>query len=213
MNSDLLESLIMWKNGFISGTDLKIVLLDKSDNARKSIVKRAISEGFLESVKQDLFLIKKIPNKLPVHPFEIAQLIYGPSYISFESALSYAGWIPETVLTICSATIKASKIHHAHRTCYSYEKIPNAVFSLGVDQKSNANATFLIANPWKAIADIIYKRKKNWSNLTAMMGDMRIEHEEIHEADKAFLKEISEQYPNKRTQNILSRIYQEVESL
>ena len=45
-----------------------------------------------------------------VDPFYLANPIYAPSYISFETALSYYDLIPERVYMIKSATFKKRKI-------------------------------------------------------------------------------------------------------
>ena len=46
---------------------------------------------------------------LQVEPFSIANALYGPSYISAESALAYRALIPEQVFAFVSMTTKPSK--------------------------------------------------------------------------------------------------------
>ncbi len=84
---------LTWQKNYISGVDLQNIL-DKSSDSRHAIIKRAIQKGYLVPIRRDLFLISNFKNHL-VNSFEIATIIYGPSYISFESALSYHGWIPK----------------------------------------------------------------------------------------------------------------------
>lgn len=104
MNINFLEILLSWPKPYISGIDLHFIL-DKTANSRQAIIKRAIRKGYLVPLRRDLYLIKSV-KKVLLNSFEIAPIIYGPSYVSFESALSYHGWIPEAVRTITCATVK-----------------------------------------------------------------------------------------------------------
>mgnify|MGYP003523184722 CR=1 FL=1 len=58
---------------------------------------------------EEIFMSSRIQRQPLVDSFEIATVIYGPSYISFESALSYHGWIPEAVRTTTCASVKRAK--------------------------------------------------------------------------------------------------------
>lgn len=206
MNKNLLIQLVNWPKYYISGAELRIILPGES-NSRKAIIKRAIHEGFLERVKRNLYLIKNIENKPPVNAFEMAQFVYGPSYISFESALSYYGWIPEAVPVICSATVKQSKEFNTHIATFSYEKIPNKIFSVGVMQIKEDKSYYLIANPWKAVADMNYTRKKNWSDINEFMGDLRIELASLINSNIELLNVLSQEYPHKLTRKVLKSIF------
>src|ERR1700733_10924754 len=98
MKKNIRDLLADWPRSFIRDVDIA-ELLNKTDNARYSIVKRALKAGLLIQVRKGLYLIaSKIKQILP-DEFELALLIYQPSVISLESALSYHGWIPEAVYT------------------------------------------------------------------------------------------------------------------
>jgi len=56
MNKDLFEILQTWPKIYISGIDLK-VLLEKSDDSRYSLIKRALKQGVLISLRRDLYVI------------------------------------------------------------------------------------------------------------------------------------------------------------
>src|SRR3989344_3452385 len=77
-----------------------------------AVTLRAAQE-FIKDHHQDLFV--KLRNGLyalktdPPHELEIANRIYGPSYVSFEYALAYYRLIPETVYTVTSATTKTTR--------------------------------------------------------------------------------------------------------
>lgn len=202
MNKTLLEALIHWPKPFLTGIDLQ-VLLDNTEDARKAIIKRAGKEGYLLRLKQNLYVIQKLPQKTMPDSFELAQFIYGPSYISFESALSYHRWIPEAVHIITSACAKKSSRFETPLGMFSFEKIPISAFSIGIHSQEEGNVRYLIATPWKAIADMIYCRKKNWADIKDLADDLRIEWETLQNSDCKILEFLAENYPHKRTQKVL----------
>ena len=85
----------------------------------------------------------------------IANHIYGPSYISRQSALRYYGLIPEAVYTMQSMTIKHSRDFNNHFGRFEYLFCPQDYFSIGITQIVKDNYSFVIATPEKALCDLI----------------------------------------------------------
>lgn len=112
-------------------------------------------------VKGDIVRVKKglyiLGESLRRHPFcreLIANLIYGPSYVSLEYALHYHGLTPERVETITSVTCGRSRNFTTAAGVFAYHKIPLAAFRTGMDRIELADGrSFLIAIPEKALAD------------------------------------------------------------
>ena len=140
---------------------------------------------------------------------ELAPLIYGPSYVSLESALQFHGWIPEAVRVTTSITVKKSKEFETPLGLFTYHHIPLRAFSMGVNQIHQNESVLLIADPWKAIADLIYIQKRSWKNSRELCDDLRIEKESIQTADQNTLKFLSDYYPNTRTKKELKRLVDE----
>lgn len=119
--------------------------------ASKNFIHRHTQTGLFIKVKNGLYVFSQnIPPK-----FVLANRIYQPSYISFESALSYYHIIPETIYTVFSATTKASRIFEALDTRCVYHRIKKELFFNYRAEKING-LTFLIAEPEKAVADYLY---------------------------------------------------------
>ncbi|HEY5592712.1 MAG TPA: hypothetical protein VIK55_17050 [Paludibacter sp.] len=85
----------------------------------------------------------------------IANHLYGPSYMSMESALRYYGLIPESVYSIQSMTTKHSRVFSNSLGKFKYTQCERAYFSVGIRQEINDNTSFLIACPEKALCDLI----------------------------------------------------------
>ena len=112
----------------------------------------------------------------------LASSIYGPSYISFEYALSYYGLIPERVTTITCATFdkKKKKEYNTHFGVFTYRDVPASVYPEEVLLKEENNYSYQIATPEKALCDKLYTLSPlvNYSNLENMLfNDLRIDEE------------------------------------
>jgi hypothetical protein len=72
-------------------------------------INELLKQEMLIPLKKGLYIAgskTKIPQP---EPFLIANHLWGPSYVSVESALSYWELIPERVFDICSVTMKSAK--------------------------------------------------------------------------------------------------------
>jgi predicted transcriptional regulator of viral defense system len=87
--------------------------------------------------------------------FEIANRIYGPSYISFETALSYYHLIPESVYGISSASTRRTYTFRTPIGEFSYRTIKPELF-FGYDLVGYNNRHSKIASMEKAILDFFY---------------------------------------------------------
>lgn len=129
----------------------------------------------------------------------LAGVIYGPSYLSFEFALSYYGLIPERVVIYTSATLnkRRSKIYNNYFGNYYYTDIPERVYSIGVKHITNEKYPYFIATAEKALSDKLYKLPiiKNLKHMEHMLFfDLRIDEEELLKFDLFLLKEIANKY-------------------
>lgn len=115
-----------------------------------------IKFGYLTSVKKGLYIPGSKLNILPPELFLIANHLWGPSYISLESALSHWGFIPEKVHEITSITTKSSKTYKTEIGRFSYRHSTLPYYAMGIKSVSlSKKQVVLIASPEKAICDKI----------------------------------------------------------
>lgn len=129
----------------------------------------------------------------------LASSIYGPSYISFEYALSYYGLIPERVTTITCATFdkKKRKEYITDFGVFTYRDVPSSVYSEEIILKEENNYSYQIATPEKALCDKLYTLSPltNYSNLENMLfNDLRIDIEELNKMNVDKIEKLSELY-------------------
>ena len=112
----------------------------------------------------------------------LAGSIYGPSYISFEYALSFYGIIPERVTTITSATFdkKKKKQYNTDFGIFLYRDVPISAYPEEINLKEENNYSYQIATPEKALCDKLYTISplNNYSNLEHMLfKDLRLDED------------------------------------
>ena len=117
------------------------------------------AQAFLKNHRSDLFLklrngLYALRQDLP-DQIEIANRLYGPSYVSFEYALSRYRIIPESAYSVTSATPKAKREFVVDGHTYEYLKIKKEAFR-GYRSEKNGSSTVHIAEPEKALVDYLY---------------------------------------------------------
>ena len=151
---------IEWLEGFagvpFTAGDLRTELADYS--AVKMKLSRLVKEGVLLRLKKGVYCLASDYAPKPIEPGVIANALYGPSYVSFETALSWYGLIPERVYLTMSAVIKHAESYETPLGRFSYYQLPEAVFGLGVRSEHAKNGTFLMANPTKALCDTLLRK-------------------------------------------------------
>ena len=170
------------------------------------LIARMVKKGELIRPKNGFFVIAEKIKKNPV-PFEqIANLLYGPSYISFERALSYYGMIPEGVYVVTSTSATRSTTYTTPLGTFDYFYLSHARYIVGIDQKQNAAGNFLIATPEKALADLVHQKSKNLSAkelLIDLIEGRRIDEAQLRNLNKAYLLEIAESYRSKSVSTLI----------
>ncbi len=129
----------------------------------------------------------------------LAPLIYGPSYISFQYALSHYGLIPEraTALTSASYGKNRDKLFRTPLGEFRYWYLPTEVYPYGLRLEEEQGLSYLIASPEKALCDAVYKLPsvtslKGMESL--LLSDWRMERESLLGLDSEFIAWIAPLY-------------------
>ena len=129
----------------------------------------------------------------------IANALLGPSYISFEYALSYYGLIPERVEVYTSATFgkrKAIEFTNVFGT-YQYRDIPQQVYPYFYTRMMIGDRPVLIATKEKALCDTLYTISpiRGLANFEEYLFDgMRLDEDEFLELDRNKIIKIAPMY-------------------
>lgn len=107
-------------------------------------------------LKKGLYVVNPKISQCEISRELIANHLYGPSYVSLESALSYYKLIPERVYNVRSVTVKRAKQYTTPLGNFDYKIVPENYFSIGIHQEeTESESIFMIASPEKALCDMI----------------------------------------------------------
>lgn len=172
------------------------MLLDDYSNYKNPDhkIKRTVKEGNLIKITRGLYETnKQIPGYL------LANAIYGPSYLSFDFALSYYGLIPEGVHVFTSATFKKEKIkkYKNYYGIFQYRDIPQDAFPFEIDVMEEQGYSYKIATAEKAVCDKLYsmKPRRNQKEIKKLLFDeLRIDEEEFNNLNFKVLLQLCDLY-------------------
>lgn len=191
------------RTSYIDAQTLMSLLRDYHKPREKIL--RMVQSGELIRLKNGFYLIadKIQQDDGRVVPYEqVANLLYGPSYVSLEWALSFYGMIPERVFAVTSMTLGRAKEYSTPVGEFLYYPLNTKAYSVGVEQKrsSASEGGFLMAGPEKSLADLVFKRCKNLSKeelKVDLLESKRIDRECFHKLDKQLMEEIAQAYSSK----------------
>lgn len=182
------------------------------DGARlDALLKRAVAAKEILRVRRGLFCLAARYTKQPVHPFELAQRILGPSYVSLETALSHHNWIPEAVYTITCVSRSRSRSFDSPLGLFSYTRVPQQLFYAGTQRQELQNGgIFFIAEPLKALADYVYVQGFDWVGLRPLRESLRVEDAELDMLTADSFAHLSGVYRSGRVNRFLDSIRKEM---
>ena len=120
-------------------------------------IRAMLKAGEIVRVKKGIYVFGEDYRRGPWSREILANLVYGPSYISLDYALGYHGFIPERVVAVTSVTLSRSRRFETPVGLFTYRSLSCRKYSIGIDQHElDGGQHFLIAAPAKALADKIW---------------------------------------------------------
>lgn len=171
-----------------------------SQNGYKYIndkIKYMKQQGLLTSLKKGLYVYNSPYVKTYISKEIIANSLLGPSYISYEYALSYHGITPERVETVTSATTRRTRSFSTPYGVFSYKHIDKTLYALGIEIASSKQGNFMIASREKALCDKIFSARgvkigSKKEMLLFLEEDLRVDMDELLDFDLDIVKKYAE---------------------
>jgi predicted transcriptional regulator of viral defense system len=189
-------------------------LLDGTPQRRYSLINRALHRGDLLRLRRGRYLLSSAVKQGKVHPFVLAQALLPGSYISMETALSFHGWIPEsTPITMCITPDRRRRILDIPKfgQFHYYPLALNTGWFLeGVDRDTLAGQSCLIAQPLRALLDILCLRKIDYPGIRSLTEGMRIDEYGLASIDSDDLERMRPVYQHKRMDTCISAMQREL---
>lgn len=170
-------------------------------NPRDKIT-QLLKSKILIRVKKGLYVFGPDYARGPYSREVLANLIYGPSYISLDYALSFYGMIPERIEVVTSVTDKRKKFFTTPVGNFSYAYLNPTRYHLGFTQIALDDVhNILIATREKALADKIHFAK-DINTVTDVIefltDDLRIEKISLEKFSLAKIKKLAQSYKSSR---------------
>jgi hypothetical protein len=143
-----------------------------------SQLSRWVATGRLVRLRRGLYVVAEPYARRRPHPFEIANALVRPSYVSMEYAMGWYGITPESVFTVTSVTTGRTGMHVTPFGRFAYRHV-QASFLWGYDLVPVAagppalQASAYVASPEKALLDLLYFRKD--ADDRSLLEELRLE--------------------------------------
>jgi predicted transcriptional regulator of viral defense system len=151
----LLSTLRRNKVSIFSLRDIANMFPDANLGTLKNNLTNWLKKGYIERLKRDLYTCIEPVLESEIPDFFIANKLYGPSYISLETALSHYNMIPEIAVQVTSVTTKPSRVFSNRHGVFIYRSCRKIAFT-GYRIVSYEGYRVLIADEEKALVDFLY---------------------------------------------------------
>jgi len=188
---------------------LKAAIVRQSNPRR--FIGRLIKNGYIVRVKKGLY-VWTVDFDVAGYSQEIlSNLIYGPSYISLEYALSFHGMIPERVERVTAVTFKKNKLFKTPVGQFEYLHLYKGAYPEGISLKHiNTKETCLMASPEKALLDYVALRVKSFvpqTNLLQLLyDDLRCDEEVLGNIRQDLLVRYGLRYRSKAVRVFIQQV-------
>ncbi len=194
-------------------TDDLYHVLNGSPKRIQSLVYRAMSAGELIRLRRGIYILcSKYRSRKPVS-FHLANQMVRESYVSFESALSFHGFIPESVPVISSAVRSSrSRVIETELGRFEYVHIPLGIkdFLTLVERVDAGLQSFLVASALRALADMVYERKLQWTGIEFITESLRVDKDELKTIERKDFELIISVFRSGRVQKYMRKLEQEL---
>jgi hypothetical protein len=175
-----------------------------SPDRQFSLLKRAVAAGEVVRIHRGLYCLATKYLRQKIDPLVLAQRIYGPSYISLETALSWHSWIPEAVYAVTSTSLDRSREFDTPMGHLSFTRVPQETFYAEVSRvQKEDGGSFLLASPLKALADYIYAHRCDWNSARPVVESLRVDESSLAGVDPASFDRLLANYAARRVRRFL----------
>jgi hypothetical protein len=172
-------------------------------------ITKLLRQGTIIRVKKGLYVFGEDQGRGPVQKGILANLIYGPSYVSLEYALQHQGLIPEGVETVTSVALGRAREFATPLGRFTYRRVPLPAFRAGVERLPLGQGRhYLQALPEKALADMVYADKVPSPTLKSirayLIEDLRIAPAELRALNPDLLADYADRYRSHKVRLLAS---------
>ncbi len=186
---------IIWSKNIEGGSQNRQIILNQ--------LYRWQEQGLIVKLKRGIYLLNENDRKIDPSRSFIANQLYMPSYVSLEYALNFYGLIPEKVADLTSVTTKKTTRFSAQEGTFIYQHIKPGAFRGFKTFKDEANLTFFMALPEKAVVDFIYLNLEKFKVADSKIFERSYRFQNLEDLDKKLIMELTALYGSPKLIRIL----------
>lgn len=147
-----------------------------------------LADGSLIHLRKGLYVFGERYRRTPLSREHLANVIYGPSYVSLDYALSHYGMVPERVENVTSVTTGENRRFSTPLGVFTYWPLHPRRYAPGIRWSGEGDIHYLMASPEKALVDKVWADKRfspaNLKDFDAyLFEDLRIDKERLSGLD------------------------------
>ncbi|MDO8803709.1 MAG: hypothetical protein Q7R35_04710 [Elusimicrobiota bacterium] len=172
---------------------------------------RLLADGSLIRVRKGLYVLGERYRRAPLSRELLANLIYGPSYVSLDYALSHYGMLPERVENVTSVTTGGSRRFNTPFGVFTYRHFPPRRYAPGIRWSGEGDARWLMASPEKALVDKVWTDKRfspaSHKEFNAYLTeDLRLDAQQLSSLDTGRLAAIAGAFAARKITMLVRRL-------
>lgn len=185
-------------------------MVSGTEQRRHHLVSRAVKAGELVRLRRGLYVLADEFREHPCHPYAVAQMLVPGSYVSLETALAFHGWIPEAVFTTASIAPgrKVKEFRHERLGLFTFHPLairPGCFLEL-VRRVEGGGQAFLVAQPLRALLDLVCLKKIQWQGFAWLEHGLRVDVDALNKVTGAELRTVKEVYKHQRVRKFISEL-------
>jgi hypothetical protein len=168
-----------------------------------------LDDGSLIRVRKGLYVFGERYRRAPLSREVLANLIYGPSYVSLDYALSRYGMIPERVENVTSITTGETRRFTTPFGVFTYRPSAPRRYARGICWLGEGDIRYLMASPEKALVDKVWTDKRfrpaNLKDFNVyLVEDLRVDEQRLSSLKQDRIAGIATAFASKKI-NMLAR--------
>lgn len=182
---------------------------------RYGAVNRALARGELVRLRRGLYQLPGIGGEVAGSLLVAANAIVHGSYVSFESALSFHGLIPEGVTVLLSASPGRGAVFTNPLGEFRYYRIPTRAgwFMEGVASEDTGSGSALVASPLRALADLAYTRRIEGPVRTFLVDSLRIDADDLVSIEPSAVSSMKKAFRSRAVRRFLDGLLELVQEV
>jgi len=187
---ELYKTLAQNKYYIFSYGDILLFYPNEKKLSLKKAIHRWSRKGWVYPLKRGLYELI-YPKELILDDMFVANKLYSPSYVSFETALSNYSIIPEVSMAVTSVTTKPTRKFKNKHGLFTYRTVKKEAFT-GYYVEKHRSFDILIAEPEKALIDYLYF--KTYRSKKFDIKEERLDKEVISKLSKKKIEKYARLY-------------------